>query len=127
MDKFNGQLIQTTLAQALGLLAGENSYTLFRDIENGLEYIHPSRALATEGLYLELRAYQHRSFVDFRELIDEDGKWQAVCNDLKGRGYWSVKARYDEIHNPPVIEIGEERTKLGNLDSDPVVKTIPLE
>jgi glycosidase len=125
MDKFSGQLTQANLDQALGLRASEGDYTLFRDLENGLEYIHPSRTLALDGLYLELKAYQHHAFIDFREIHDEDGRWRAVCNDLNGNGYWSVQARYDELNNPPITVEEEKPTLKKKQNSNPRVKIKP--
>jgi len=126
MDKNSGQLTQTTLGKALGLKDGEGNYTIYRDLENGLEYIQPSQTLATEGMHLVLKAYQHRTFIDFREIGDQDGKWQTVCNDLGGSGYWSVQARYDELHNPPVIVTEEKPTKKDDQDRDPGIKIKPV-
>jgi glycosidase len=107
MEKSSGKLNRSSLEQALGLRAGRNDFTIFRDLENGLEYIRSSFYLASEGFHLDLKAYQHHTFIDFREVSDHDGKWQAVCNDLKGTGYWSIQARYDEMNasSIPVIEV----------------------
>jgi len=116
MDKKSGQLTQTTLGHALGLQANTGNFTVFRDLENGLEYIHPSQTLASEGLYFELKAYQHHTFLDFREINDPEGKWQTVCQDLNGDGYWSVQARYDELYSHLKDEIPEEtQANNGNL------------
>jgi glycosidase len=111
MDKSSGQLTQTTLGQALGLRAFEKDFTIFRDIANGLEYIRSSRKLAEDGLYLELKAYQHHSFMDFREIEDMNGNWLAVCEDLNGAGYWSVQARYDELFKQPTV-VDEDKSIL---------------
>jgi glycosidase len=101
MDKTSGQLRQINLGQALGLRGGDLNYTIFRDLVSGLEYIRSSRRLAEEGLYLELKAYQLHTFIDFREIEDGGGKWQTVCSDLNGSGYWSVQARFDELFSKP--------------------------
>ena len=127
MDKNSDQLTQTTLGQAMGLQAHEGNFTIFRDLENGMEYIHSSQTLAMDGLYLELKAYQHHTFIDFREINDQDGKWQTVCNDLEGAGYWSVQARYDELHNPPVIVMEEESAQKENKNRDPSINNKPVE
>jgi hypothetical protein len=103
MDKSSGQMVQTTLVHALGMRAGQDDYFIYRDLENGLEYIQPSKPLALDGFYMELNAYQHHTFIDFREINDPAGKWKVVSEDLNGKGYWSVQARFDELHNPPVI------------------------
>jgi glycosidase len=127
MDKNSDQLTQTTLGQALGLQAHEGNFTIFRDLENGLEYIHPSQTLAMDGLYCELKAYQHHAFIDFREIDDPEGKWHTVCNDLDGGGYWSVQARYDELHDPPVTVREEVSPKKDDQDQDPGIKMKSLD
>ena len=97
MDKSIGKSTQISLGQALGLRANERDYVIYRDLENGLEYIRLSRELVSDGLFFDLKAYQHHAFLDFRELEDIDDTWRKVCVDLDGRGYWSIQARYDEI------------------------------
>ena len=96
------------MGQALGIRAGEHDFTIFRDLENGLEYIRPSRELASDGLFFVLEAYQHHSFIDFREIEDEGGKWKKVCAELNGGGYWSIQARFDEINIQGLIVEGKE-------------------
>ena len=119
MDKNKGQLAQTTLGQALGLKASKRYFTIYRDLENGLEYISRSQTLAEEGLYLELKAYQHHAFLDFREIEDYEDKWLMVYEDLAGKGYWSIQARYDEIHMiKNKVEI-EGPVELDHPDVDP--------
>ena len=108
LDKTSGKLAQTTLGTAMGLRGGSDNYTIFRDLENGLEYIHPSSALVQDGLYFELKAYQHHSFIEFREVLDDKGRWKQVCDDLNGNGYWSIQARMDEI-NSPILEVVEAK------------------
>lgn len=99
LDKSDGRLKQVTLGQALGLRGAQRDYTIFRDVENGLEYIRPSRELIDHGLHFDLKAYQHHAFVDFREVWDEDGDLARACDDLNGAGYWSVQARADELRS----------------------------
>ncbi|HEY3312134.1 MAG TPA: alpha-amylase family glycosyl hydrolase [Anaerolineales bacterium] len=104
MDKSSGLMRQSTLAEGLGLRAGGNDYVIFRDVNGGLEYIRPSRGLLENGLYVELGAYKCHAFVDFREVTDADGKWQAVSQALNGAGYWSMQARWDEMFAPKPLE-----------------------
>jgi len=106
MDKSSGKLVQKTLGRALGLRAGENDFITYRDLENGLEYIHPSRKVESEGLFVSLKAYQHHAFMDFKEIRDEGDKWKKVCIDLHGIGYWSIRARYDEMNLQ--VPVGED-------------------
>jgi glycosidase len=108
LDKTSGKLVQTTLGEAMGLRGGSDNYTVFRDLENGLEFIHPSIGLVQDGLYFELKAYQHHSFIEFREVKDDEGRWKQVCDDLNGNGYWSIQARMDEI-NSHLVEVTEAK------------------
>jgi hypothetical protein len=104
MDKSSGLMRQSSLAEGLGLRAGERDFVIFRDVNGGLEYIRPSRGLLENGLYVELGAYKCHAFVDFREVTDVDGKWQAVSQALNGAGYWSMQARWDEMFAPKPLE-----------------------
>ena len=105
MDKGSGEMRQRTLGQGLGLRAGEQDFVIFKDINSGLEFIRPSRALMEQGLYVELGAYKCHAFVDFREVTDTDGKWRAVSEALNGAGYWAIQARWDELFAPKVVEV----------------------
>jgi glycosidase len=107
VNKSNGKMVQKTLGQALGLKAGEHNFTIFRDLENGLEYIRPSWELVSDGIFIVLEAYQHHTYIDFREIEDEGDRWKKVCNDLNGGGYWSIQARYDEMIIQ--VPIGEDK------------------
>ena len=104
MDKANDQILQKTLGEGLALRGGENDYVIFRDINSGLEFIRPSRGIVSDGLYVELGAYKCHAFVDFREVLDTDGKWRAVSESLNGAGYWSIQAKFDELFKPVVVE-----------------------
>ncbi|MGD0610772.1 MAG: alpha-amylase family glycosyl hydrolase [Anaerolineales bacterium] len=105
MDKTSMQLIQRTLGEGLALHGGEHDYVLFRDISSGLEFVRSSRELVTQGLFVELKAYQCHAFVDFREVADPDGKFAAVCRALKGAGVQSVEDRLREMFAPAAVAV----------------------
>jgi hypothetical protein len=111
MDKASGEMRQKTLGEGLNLRGGEKDYLIFRDVNSGLEFIRPSRELVEKGLYVELGAYKCHAFVDFREVTDTEGKWQAVHEALNGAGYWAIRARYDEMFKPVVEEVKVEVKK----------------
>lgn len=129
VDKITGNINQKSLGQALGLRAGERDYIIFRDVENGLEYIRSSREIASNGLFFELETYQHHTFIDFREIEDEGDQWKIVCSDLNGSGYWSIQARFDEMNKPSpavtVTQVGAvatEKKKLKKENGKAVIK-----
>jgi glycosidase len=85
------RLIQQTLREALGLPRDATRFLICRDVVMGLEYLHRSRALADEGLRLELEAYICRVFVDWREVVDDGVRpWDALAERLGGRGVPNV-------------------------------------
>jgi hypothetical protein len=85
------RLVQQTLGEALGLSHDAARYLIFCDAVTGLEYLHRSRALAAEGLRLELEAYTCRVFLDWREVVDDGARpWDTLAERLAGRGVPSV-------------------------------------
>lgn len=81
------KLVQTKLAENLGLHNQQGYYTIFREHVSGLEYISPSEMLASDGMYLELNAYQYLVFLDFREVMDDEAqRFSAINSWLNGSG-----------------------------------------
>ena len=93
LDKGTGDLRQKSLAEGLGLPF--EGYAIFKDYVTHLEYIRSCEELWQKGLYLELHAYQHHVFMDWRFVDDE--QWQAVCESLSGVGVESMQAKRDEL------------------------------
>jgi len=93
LDKETGDLHQKSLAEALGLPF--EGYVIFKDYVTHLEYIRSCDGLWDKGLYVELHAYQHHVFMDWRFVDDE--KWGAVHNALNGAGVESVQAKWNEM------------------------------
>jgi hypothetical protein len=86
LDKGSGRLIQRSLAHGLEL--PHSGYAVFRDYVSHLEYIRSCAELWEKGLFLQLSAYQHHSFLDWR-LVDGP-EWQAVHDALNGSGVTSM-------------------------------------
>jgi len=93
LDKETGDLHQKSLAEALGLPF--EGYVIFKDYVTHLEYIRSCEELWGKGLYVELHAYQHHVFMDWRFVDDE--KWQAIHDTLNGSGIESMQAKFDEM------------------------------
>jgi glycosidase len=93
LDKGTGDLRQKSLAEALSLPF--EGYVIFKDYVTHLEYIRSCEELWQKGMYVELHAYQHHVFMDWRFLDDE--RWGAIHNALNGAGVESMSAKWDEI------------------------------
>jgi glycosidase len=85
------RLAQHTLGEALGLSRDAARFLVCRDAVTGLEYLYRSRALANEGLRLELDAYTCRVLLDWREVVaDGVQPWGTLAERLGGRGVPNV-------------------------------------
>jgi glycosidase len=93
LDKGTGDLRQKSLAEGLGLPF--EGYVIFRDYVSHLEYIRSCDELWQKGLYVELQAYQHHAFLDWRFVDDE--RWRDVYVALNGAGVESMQAKWDEM------------------------------
>jgi glycosidase len=90
-DKGAGELRQQRLHQGLGLSGDGQAILAFRDSLTGLEYLRRSGQLSTQGLTLDLHAYQCHVFLDWRELRSTaDQPWDGLCDLLNGSGVPSL-------------------------------------
>ena len=110
MNKTSGQIQQRSLADGLDLHWNDRNFVIFHDVNSGLDFIRPVNELVEKGMYVELGSYKTHAFIDFREVYDEDGKWQQVHQSLNGAGYWSMQAKWDEMFRP-AEELEEKSAK----------------
>jgi len=110
LDKGSGNLVQKSLGEGLDLPHG--GYAIFKDYVTHLEYVRPCGELWEKGLYVELNAYQHHAFLDWR-FVEGDDKWTTLNNTLDGAGLESVQARFDEMFGAKKeAGIGEGKVRL---------------
>jgi hypothetical protein len=93
LDKKTGDLRQKSLAEALGLPF--EGYVILKDYVTHLEYIRSCEDLWQKGMYVEMRAYQHHVFLDWRFVEDE--QWKEVHDALSGAGVESMQAKWEEM------------------------------
>jgi glycosidase len=110
LDKSTGDLRQKSLAEALGLPF--EGFVIFKDYVTHLEYIRSCEELWQKGLYVELHAYQHHVFMDWRFVDDE--RWAAVHHALNGAGVESMQAKWEEMFGVKVEETVETEEKVKN-------------
>jgi len=118
LDKSTGALCQKTLAEGLGL-PGEG-YVIFKDFVTHLEYIRSCAELWQKGLYVELQAYQHHAFMDWRVVGEK--KWGAVHDALNGAGVESMQGKWEEMFGVAKEE-GAQKVKLRKQSKKSRAKT----
>ena len=104
LDKSTGDLRQKSLAEALGLPF--EGFVIFKDYVTRLEYIRSCEELWQKGLYVELHAYQHQVFMDWRFV--DDSSWGLVNSNLNGAGIESMSAKWEEMFGVREEIVAEE-------------------
>jgi hypothetical protein len=110
LDKNTGDLKQKSLAEALGLPF--EGYVILKDYVTHLEYIRSCEDFWQKGMYLELHAYQHHVFMDWRFVDDE--KWQTIYDALNGAGVESMQAKWNEmfgVKEEVVVEVKAKKPR----------------
>jgi glycosidase len=107
LDKSTGDLRQKSLGEALGLPF--EGYVIFKDYVTHLEYIRSCEELWSKGLYVELHAYQHHVFMDWRFV--DDPRWGEVYAALNGAGVASMQGRFDEMFGVKETVVEEVKAK----------------
>lgn len=105
LEKQGGQrrLRQRTLGEGLGISQNANTFVIYRDLVDGLEYIRPAAEIHEKGLYFELKAYQCHVFLDFREVEDDAASsYRRLCDQLAGRGVTSIFEALHQVALQPI-------------------------
>jgi glycosidase len=115
--KTNGgehMLIQKRLGEGLGLMNDGDTYCIFRDSVNGLEYIRNCKEMHEKGLYVELEAYKCQVFTSFHEVHDNEfHQYANLSAYLNGRGVPSIDETLKEIFLQPIHQTYRELVNPG--------------
>ncbi len=136
----NRQPSTTTLAAALGANSDSRYYYRFRDQHSGQHYLRSGAELEEQGMFLQLEGYQYQVFVDFCELIDTDGNWSRLYQQLGGRPVSDLDLELKRLHLEPLLSAfdrllqepflagltpplatDETATELGGLNAEPLL------
>ncbi len=115
-------LVQRSLGESLDLDDSENTWYIFRDHSDGLEYLQRGNNLVHDGFHTHLNGYQSRALVNFRRVVDEDGSWSHLATQLGGAGASDMNlARRKEELSPALAEIRTSLTPkiLASLEALP--------
>ena len=97
------RLVQKTLGEGLAITNDTGYFTIFRDHTSHLEYIRDNRELAEKGLYIEVGPYHYHTFLDFREVRDNEWSHYAqITGYLNGRGVPSIEDATQELFLRPI-------------------------
>ncbi len=94
---------QVRLGEGLQLSYDQRTFSIFRDLVTGLEFLRNNLELHEQGLFLELGPYQRMVFLDWREVYDSDGTLARLAQMLGGRGVPSLDEARRELWLEPIL------------------------
>jgi hypothetical protein len=84
-------LVRTTLGDGLRVPDDADACLVARDAVSGLEHVFSCRDLRSDGMSIDLGAYQLHCFLAFREVVsDGEHPWRELAAELGGRGVSSA-------------------------------------
>ncbi|MFA3781767.1 alpha-amylase family glycosyl hydrolase [Melioribacteraceae bacterium 4301-Me] len=87
----NEQLQTKTLSDAIKINTSKNYFYVYRELNSKLEFIKSGEDIAQNGFSVELHAFKYKVFIDFKEVYDDSGAWQKLCEKLDGRGVSNIQ------------------------------------
>jgi hypothetical protein len=114
------QVAQQTIGEGLALRDDPETFTIFRDHVSGMEFIRNNRELHEKGLYVELGAYKHHVFLDFREVQDTEWhQYAQLASYLDGRGVPSIDEALKEVLLQPLHQPFREMVRaIGRISEE---------
>ncbi|MFZ3070342.1 MAG: alpha-amylase family glycosyl hydrolase [Anaerolineaceae bacterium] len=109
----SSRLETRTVADALQLKGGSQSFVIFREYISKLEYIRSVQEIREKGLYFSLNAYSHHVFMDFREV--QGREYEELNAHLNGRGVPNLDVAKREIMLGPILQPLERLINQANL------------
>jgi predicted flap endonuclease-1-like 5' DNA nuclease/glycosidase len=94
---------QASLLEAMQLFAEANRFAIYRDNVSNLEYIRNLGTLQTQGFQIELGAYGRAVLLDWREVLDNDGRYARLAAMLGGRGVENLHTAVQELHLEKIL------------------------
>jgi hypothetical protein len=112
------KIINTNLANAIGINGNKNFYYVFRDHVNNLEYIRTGSELHQNGIYVELGAFKYHLFLDFREVYDDSGDYENLKDYLNGKGVPDIN------HALKILKLYPIHDAMKNLFEDKILEML---
>jgi glycosidase len=96
--------VSCSAAEALQLKNDERCFYLFREHRTKLEYIRSGKEIHERGFLVELKAFEYKLFMDFKEVYDSAGDYERISYLLQGNGVPDVKQALKEMKLKPIHE-----------------------
>ncbi|GMV94108.1 MAG: hypothetical protein AMXMBFR82_38860 [Candidatus Hydrogenedentota bacterium] len=118
-----GTQVRKSLADSLALRGDDNVFYVFRDHRDNLQYIRSGRQLCDDGIYVRLHAYQYHVFLDFQEVVDEDGTWAEVARRMDGGGVPNIFIEQRRLELATLLDAFRRFASVEALQLDAALET----
>ncbi len=92
------------IAEALQFNNSPSFFYIYKDFVKNEEFILKGSDVWNFGISFNLKGYERKVFLDFREVFDFDGRYNRVYNYLQGRGVYSIDETIKELELLPLHE-----------------------
>jgi len=101
-DKGRKSVQRCTLSDCIGISRESNGFTIFREQRGGLWYIRENRKILQRGMFIQLNGYESQVYLDFRQVVDRDGLYRKLYEDLNGRGVRDIEHHKKRLLLQPI-------------------------
>ena len=108
--KINGNekfLKEINVSESLGIKGDYGIYYIARDVITNMEYIFRGSDVVQNGFYFELNGFEHKVFLNFTEVYDENGDYDQLYEELHGQGIYSVNGAIEDKKLSPIYSAFE--------------------
>lgn len=102
------RLISRSLGEALGIKNSDKHFYIIRETKTNLEYLRKGSEFYSEKFFTELKGYEYKVFLDFRELYDIKNELDEFYNFIGKRGFESLN---QELYKYNLSKIANELQK----------------
>ncbi|MBT8379660.1 MAG: alpha-amylase [Ignavibacteria bacterium] len=94
-----------------------NYFYSYTDHRTQLQYLLSGKEIAEDGFKVHLFGYQYRVCLNFKEIYDEDGRYEKLYLQLNGKGISSIDEALKEMDLLPIHSAVEEIFSQVNLEN----------
>ncbi|PIW69351.1 MAG: hypothetical protein COW08_07540, partial [Ignavibacteriales bacterium CG12_big_fil_rev_8_21_14_0_65_30_8] len=87
----SNKLISKNIAKVLGIKNSSKYFYIYKEFNTNLEFILSGSEVHKNGLSFDLKGYEYRISLDFKEVRDTEGIYKKIYKKLKGNGSDSIK------------------------------------
>src|SRR5574344_1088644 len=85
-----------SIAEGLELTPGKDHFCIFREHTAGLWYVRRSDDIIANGMFVSLKGFEYQVYLDVQQVVDEDGKYEKLCQLLNGAGVPDLDVAWQE-------------------------------